>query len=119
MYNTIIDLKKKHEPRKKFKFSRRDGDFGVKATDSVEVSKIGSDYSANVPGLSQKNGETIVVKEGWTSVGSYKVVECEGCTIDISEKTEILFLKKLKNCTVRAALTKSTVFVDQCDDCTL
>ncbi len=31
MYNTIIELKKKHEPRKKFKFSRREEDFGVKA----------------------------------------------------------------------------------------
>lgn len=31
MYNNIIDLKKKSEPRKKFKFSRRAEDFGVKA----------------------------------------------------------------------------------------
>lgn len=30
-----------------------------------------------------------------------------------------MFLKKLKNCTVRAALTKSTVFVDQCEGCVL
>lgn len=36
MYNTIIDLKKKHEPRRKFKFSRRDGDFGVKSNEEAE-----------------------------------------------------------------------------------
>lgn len=30
MLNEIQDLKKKLEPRKKFKFSRRDEDFGVK-----------------------------------------------------------------------------------------
>eukprot|EP00919_Chromeraceae_sp_WS-2016_P011904 GHVR01027834.1.p1 GENE.GHVR01027834.1~~GHVR01027834.1.p1 ORF type:complete len:106 (+),score=7.45 GHVR01027834.1:1278-1595(+) len=33
MYHNIIDLKKKLEPRKKFKFSRRDEDFGVKDTE--------------------------------------------------------------------------------------
>ena len=30
-----------------------------------------------------------------------------------------MFLKKLKNCKIRAALTKSTVFVDECEGCTL
>lgn len=40
MYNTIIDLKKKNQPRKKFKFSRREEDFGVKATDNEEDVKI-------------------------------------------------------------------------------
>lgn len=36
MYNTIIELKKKYEPRKKFQFSRRAEDFGVKADDTKE-----------------------------------------------------------------------------------
>lgn len=30
LYNSMIELKKKFEPRKRFKFSRREEDFGVK-----------------------------------------------------------------------------------------
>ena len=37
LYNTMIDLKKRFEPRKKFKFSRRDGDFGVKLKEVKEI----------------------------------------------------------------------------------
>jgi len=37
--------------------------------------------------------------------------------VDLLQKTEILFLKHLKNCIIRAAITKSTVFVDNCTDC--
>ena len=81
MYNSIMDLKKKHEPRKRFRFSRRDGDFGVKENEIAEESKISEDYSANVPGVFHRKGEKIVIKEGWTSIGSYKIMECEDCEI--------------------------------------
>lgn len=37
--------------------------------------------------------------------------------VTILEKTEILFLKNLKNCVIKAAVTKSTVFVDSCEGC--
>ena len=74
MYNTITDLKKKFEPRKKFKFSRRDGDFGVKATEDVYEVKATQNYEANVPGISSKNNEKILIKEASTTVGSYKIV---------------------------------------------
>ena len=37
--------------------------------------------------------------------------------MELLQKTEILFLKNLKNCTIRAAVTKSTVFVDNCSNC--
>lgn len=51
MYNTIIDLKKKFEPRKKFKFSRRQQDFGVKSQVDVEKVAIKETQFDNIPGI--------------------------------------------------------------------
>lgn len=119
LYNTVIDLKKLNEPRRKFKFSRRDEDFGVQ-TDLVAEEVLLKDNSHNnIAGIENKTKETIVVPQTGENIGSYKIVDCSNTTVDLLQKTEILFLKNLSNCTVRAALTKSTVFVDKCNDCVL
>ena len=54
LYNTMIDLKKRFEPRKKFKFSRRDEDFGVKLEEVVEVTKMKESAENSIPGIVQK-----------------------------------------------------------------
>ena len=73
----------------------------------------------NIPGIEGKNDENIIINEQVDKIGSYKVVSCNDTKIYIGNRTEILFLKNLNNCTISAALTKSTVFVDKCNNCTL
>ena len=51
IYNNIIDLKKKCEPRKKFKFSRRAEDFGVKADIIDEEHIVKEPQYTNIPGV--------------------------------------------------------------------
>ena len=54
----ILDLKRKYQPKKKFKFSRRDEDFGVKEDVKIEEFKQVKKES-NIPGVEGKDGEKI------------------------------------------------------------
>lgn len=47
----------------------------------------------------------------------FKVMSCSDLVVELRGFTDILFLKNLKNCSVKAGPTKSTVFVDHCENC--
>lgn len=86
LYNTMTDLKKKYEPRKKFKFSRRDEDFGVKETEITTDNRITEKKETNIPGIAHQKNQEIVIDD-LTTITSYKVVECENVKVDILNKT--------------------------------
>lgn len=115
----IVELRKVNEPRKKFRFSRRDADFGVKSTSESQQSAQTENAHNDIPGVDGVKGESVTVNRDDTHFGAFKVVNCSDANIDIVQKTEVLFLKNLSKCTVNAALTKSTVFVDGCNDCVI
>lgn len=48
---TIFELRKKAEPKKKFKFKRRDEDFGVQETQIKEEIKAHESKETTIPGI--------------------------------------------------------------------
>jgi tubulin-specific chaperone C len=73
---------------------------------------------ANIAGIDGKSSEKITITSECPAGGSYRILNCQDSEITLLEKTEILFLKNLTNCKISCAVTKSTVFVDQCRGCT-
>lgn len=71
----MLEIKKKLEPKKKFKFSRRDEDFGVKDTEKAQEFKSVGNSGVQISGLEGRVGEKIVVKE-CVEGESYKIVGC-------------------------------------------
>jgi hypothetical protein len=114
----LLEIKKKLEPKKKFKFSRRDEDFGVKETERLQEFKAVESQEGQIAGINGRNGEKITISSECPAGGSYRIINCQDSEITLLEKTEILFLKNLTNCKINCAVTKSTVFVDQCRGCT-
>lgn len=82
----------------------------------MEASK--ENYENKVPGLSDVQDQTIVVACDELNK-PFKVIKCKNAQIELRGVTEILFLKELENCTIRAGPTKSAVFVDHCKNCVL
>lgn len=87
LYNTVIDLKKLNEPRRKFKFSRRDEDFGVQTDLIAEEVLLKDNSHNNIAGLENKTKEVIVVPQTDENIGSYKIVDCSNTTVDLLQKT--------------------------------
>lgn len=50
-HTNLLELKKKLEPKKKFKFSRRDEDFGVKDTEKAQEFKSVGNRGVQISGL--------------------------------------------------------------------
>ena len=114
----LTEAKKKLEPRKKFKFSRRDEDFGVAIQQKEKPQETHKEgYEKTIAGLDSLTGSTHTFET--TQLGMpFKVTNCSDLTVELRGFTDILFLKNLKNCSVKASPTKSTVFVDHCENCT-
>lgn len=85
----------------------------VKETEGVH--KEG--YENTIPGLNNLTDSTHIL-ESADLKKPFKITNCKGLTVELRGFTDILFLKNLQNCTVKAGPTKSTVFVDHCVDCT-
>ena len=74
---TIFELKKKAEPKKKFKFSRRDEDFGVKEVVFEKVVVNIERKETAIPGVENKHSEKITISKECPNGGSFKIVNCD------------------------------------------
>lgn len=87
MLQMITDTRKKLEPRKRFRFSRRQEDFGVKVVreEKEEKSKEGG-FEDRVPGLAGVEGGKVIVKSDELNK-PYKVIKCKDAEIELHGMT--------------------------------
>jgi hypothetical protein len=79
----IFELRKKAEPKKKFKFSRRDGDFGVKEQAQAEEAKKEERKETTIPGVEGRHSEKIIITKECPEGGSFKIVSCDNIEVDL------------------------------------
>lgn len=73
----LLELKNKLEPKKKFKFSRRDEDFGVKEQEKLQEFKAVESQEGQIAGIDGKKGEKINIGSECPAGGSYRIINCQ------------------------------------------
>lgn len=72
----IFELRKKAEPKKKFKFSRRNEDFGVQEVKIVKEVVSAERKDSAIPGIENKNDQVLTVTSECPKGGSFKIISC-------------------------------------------
>ena len=75
-------------------------------------------FAENVSGFKHHMGENLVMSSKETTGKDVNLFDLLGCTIKLYGALLTLHVNKLQNCTVFCGPVSSSVFIDDCKDCT-
>lgn len=126
------ELEERLLPKKKFGFKVRKGSSNIRkesflrkiedTVDSTSVSKLPfkkvlSGHGGNSCGFSDKTGETLSLSHEIICKKDVVLTNLGGCTIKLAGSPSTLHMTSLRNCRVMSGPIATSVFVDDCADC--
>ncbi|XP_067010044.2 tubulin-specific chaperone C [Anabrus simplex] len=127
------ELEEKLLPKKKFGFKVRKssthekGSFNQKIEDTVDssnspgklpLSKVLSGLSDNICGYSSRVGETLSLSHDVIFKKDVVLSGLEGCTVELTGAPSTLHMSTLRNCRIMSGPVATSIFVDDCTNCT-